>query len=517
MNLLQLVFKQMRQRALSTWLTLLSVLLGVALAVSTLVIARESADLFIQTDYGYNVIVGPKASDLQLVLNTVYHLDRSPGSIPWTFYQQLRTDPRYSNLVALAVPYVVGDSVDGLPAIGTLPALFGFDNQTGRPLEGYNDRGELLPGYQSPLTLAGGRADGQPVASDVIGYRKDRKYELSDGRMFHPRRFEAVVGSEVPRLLNKTLGDRFQITHGLPGANQRPDVHQEQWTIVGVLKPTHTANDRALFVPVISYFAIGEHGEGLEAQARIHQGEDVYAATRPAHHAGDDHDDHHGPDGHDREGHDGHHHHHEQAYTLDDNGEIHLDLPPERWQASAVLVKATGGQRYAAATAMQLLYVIRNGNVATAVAPGQVMHDFFQTFLKPSTVLLLLVSALVSVVAAVGILVSIYNSVSARLREIAILRALGATRARVLTIICLEAALIGLIGGVLGLIGGHLVAAAASGYFSAIFGQGISWFVIGSAEWLYLLGVVSIALAAGLVPALKAYRTPVATNLVAVG
>ena len=32
MNLLQLVLKQMRQRALGTWLTLLSVLLGVALA-----------------------------------------------------------------------------------------------------------------------------------------------------------------------------------------------------------------------------------------------------------------------------------------------------------------------------------------------------------------------------------------------------------------------------------------------------------------------------------------------------
>ena len=31
MNLFQLTFKQMRQRALSTWLTLLSVLLGVAL------------------------------------------------------------------------------------------------------------------------------------------------------------------------------------------------------------------------------------------------------------------------------------------------------------------------------------------------------------------------------------------------------------------------------------------------------------------------------------------------------
>ena len=43
MNLFQLVFKQMRQRALSTWLTLLSVVIGVALAIAVLILQRESA------------------------------------------------------------------------------------------------------------------------------------------------------------------------------------------------------------------------------------------------------------------------------------------------------------------------------------------------------------------------------------------------------------------------------------------------------------------------------------------
>ena len=39
MNIFQLVLKQMRQRSLSTWLTTLSVLLGVALAVSIMILA----------------------------------------------------------------------------------------------------------------------------------------------------------------------------------------------------------------------------------------------------------------------------------------------------------------------------------------------------------------------------------------------------------------------------------------------------------------------------------------------
>ena len=93
---------------------------------------------------------------------------------------------------------------------------------------------------------------------------------------------------------------------------------------------------------------------------------------------------------------------------------------------------------------------------AGAVNPASTMREFFGVFLKPSMLLLQAVSWLVLVVAAVGILVSIYNSVSARKQEIAILRALGATRGRIVTLLCVEAGLIGLFGGILGIFAGHL-------------------------------------------------------------
>src|SRR2546423_9895462 len=90
MNLFQLVFKQMRQRALSTWLTLLSVLIAVALAVAVVILQRESAGLFGQSDFGYDIIIGPpKCSPLQLTLNTVYHLDVSPGNIQNSPYEAM--------------------------------------------------------------------------------------------------------------------------------------------------------------------------------------------------------------------------------------------------------------------------------------------------------------------------------------------------------------------------------------------------------------------------------------------
>ncbi|MCS7032367.1 MAG: ABC transporter permease [Phycisphaerae bacterium] len=186
-----------------------------------------------------------------------------------------------------------------------------------------------------------------------------------------------------------------------------------------------------------------------------------------------------------------------------------MTLPPEKWSLSSILVRSRSGP-----FGLQLMYVLNNRNEASAVNPASVMREFFNTFLKPATAAWGAVAYLVNLVAIVAILVSIYNSVAARLRDIAILRALGATRARILAVICLEAGLIGLAGGVLGLLLGHALGAAASGYLDRTIGETIRWWIVSPGELLYLLVVTLVALLAGLVPALKAYRVPVAANLV---
>ena len=141
------------------------------------------------------------------------------------------------------------------------------------------------------------------------------------------------------------------------------------------------------------------------------------------------------------------------------------------------------------------------------------MREFFQVFFASSKVLMA-VASLVIVVAAVGILVSIYNSVSAQRRKVAILHAFGATRSRVLAMNCLEPGLIGLFGGVLGLIAGHLLAGVGSMFLARTMGEGINWLSVDRIEAIYLVSVVIIAVLAGLAPALKAYRVSVAANLV---
>ena len=620
MGLFQLVLKQMRQRALGTWLTTVSILLSVALWTAVYITYRESGKVFGQTEYGYDVIVGPKGSKLQLVLNTVYHLDVSPGNVPYSVYEGLANPG--NRFVRSAVPYGVGDTYKGHRIVGTLPKLFGVDDE------------------------------GKPLAADrTFEYRPGQRYEMAQGRAFHPEKFEAVIGSEVAQRLGMSLGSKFKATHGQPDeAVAASHEHEHEWEVVGVLKPTQTANDAVLFIPLVSFFAIADHGEGLKAQSQLRQmmgggagaapggrpagvplGTPVLpgrrpatpggagqisppapapvpvpraaptTATKPAEDHDHDHDHDHGhgeeqkaakpqaatpakPDehehGHDHDheheheapaksapenegqaqqaaalikqdaGHDHDHdydhapakapgkapaaagatqqpahehgegehagddhsdHEHPEHFHVHDDGTIHLDLPKEAWMVSAILVKSRGG-----VSGQQLMYMINNSPLGMAVSPAMVMREFFDTFLKGSAMLLLGLAALVTVVAAVSILVSIYNAVSARQREIAIQRALGATRGRILTQICLEAALIGLLGGVLGLILGHILAGVGSVFFRQTVGERIDWITPSVWEGVYLLGVVAVAILAGLVPGLKAYRTPVATNLVAV-
>jgi len=593
MNIFQLVFKQMRQRALGTWLTVLSVMLGMALAVAVFLMLGAGEALFGQTEYGYDVLVGiGEGSATQLVMNTVYHIDKSPGNVPYWIYEAINNQERpprgstefnFSKRVRTAIPIAVGDTYKSRPIVGTPPKMFlsvaplkqkfmdlseqlhkilldtqanaahppadlatrqksasasltalkqemqEFERQSTPFVEIGSDNGKWLYGKPAVLDLdkaidesnaaeaavlsgngSGAFAHQQAAETAVdavvraigfeggpLDYKPDANYEIADGRVFHAWKFEAVIGSEVAQKTGLKIGDHFQATHGNPGPNEIPDIHAEHWKVVGILKTTHTAADRCLYIPLISFYCIAEHEKGLKEQAQVQQGREL-KARQP----GDE-----GP----------------PPYTLVYGDQLDPSLPHEKdyisvstpkqdWEISAIMIKSRGG-----VSGGELTYFIANRGLPgiQAVSPAQVMQQFFDTFFRGSTLVLEVIALLVSIVAAVGILVGIYNSISARKKEIAILRALGATRTTILGLICMEAGMIGLFGGILGMILGHALGAVASAQLNERVGQGFNWRAIDAMEWRYLAIVVIIALIAGLVPGLKAYRTPVATNLTA--
>ena len=68
---------------------------------------------------------------------------------------------------------------------------------------------------------------------------------------------------------------------------------------------------------------------------------------------------------------------------------------------------------------------INEGPTAQAVMPVREIFLLFDMFVRPAKLLLVLMSVLICIVSGVSILVSIYNSMSERRHEIAVMRALG--------------------------------------------------------------------------------------------
>ncbi|MFM7921115.1 MAG: ABC transporter permease, partial [Planctomycetaceae bacterium] len=105
MSLLKIAWKNILQRRVASLLTSLSIGLGVMLMVLVLVIAGAVETAFTQRSIGYDLIVGPKGSDLQLVLSAVYRVQPPIENLPYMYLEQIRADRR----VISAVPLAFGD------------------------------------------------------------------------------------------------------------------------------------------------------------------------------------------------------------------------------------------------------------------------------------------------------------------------------------------------------------------------------------------------------------------------
>ena len=108
-----------------------------------------------------------------------------------------------------------------------------------------------------------------------------------------------------------------------------------------------------------------------------------------------------------------------------------------------------------------LIKDINKDFVAQAVAPIGEITRLFDTLVGPLTYLLFGLAVLIVIVSGIGIMVSIYNSMSERRHEIAVMRALGAHRGKVMAIVLAESILLALAGGLCGWLLGHVLLAGA--------------------------------------------------------
>ncbi len=150
---------------------------------------------------------------------------------------------------------------------------------------------------------------------------------------------------------------------------------------------------------------------------------------------------------------------------------------------------------------LKRILVARHGAEDFTVTPQQKMLEVFGTLLDAITFAVAAIGAISLVVGGVGILTILTISVAERTSEIGLLRAIGATRRRVLVLFLAEAALLAAVGGLAGLAAGWGIAGLAKLLVPALPVQ-VSVFYATLAEGV----AVGVGLVAGVLPARQAAR-----------
>ena len=206
--MLKFALRHMAVRRTKLIMICLSIIITACVALLAYNISTQISEGIIQTAANFDIIIGPSGSSTQLAMNTMFFTDKPLGTIPYSLVDEIQN----SGMANAVVPFSMGDSYNNAPIVGTTPALL----------------------------------DGK---------------SLSSGEMFSSA-CEAVVGYDVAKKYNLSVGSSLITSHGLSGSGH--DHAESPLTVTGVLSRTHTAYDNAVFTPCETIWTLHTHEEEHE-------------------------------------------------------------------------------------------------------------------------------------------------------------------------------------------------------------------------------------------------------------
>jgi putative ABC transport system permease protein len=413
MSLLNLALAYLWRRRLASALTALSVALGVALVLVVISVRGEIERTFIAQGRGYDYVVGAPGSEAALVLSTLFHADAPRGNLPYETYERIRQRPG----VTAAFPVALGDQARGARIVGVTREF-----------------------------LKQQRTDGSPL------------FPMATGRIME-KNFELVAGATAARRLGLKLGDEVIGAHA--AAAGFVEHRGTPYVVVGVLAPTGTPHDRALFTTLESYW-------------------EIHAPAAPGA---------------------------KTAEELAAQERGNVPVPAGKREVTAILLRATRN----ALLPMRAQLAAEHG--VMAVRPSEVLTGVLEQVLSPLERLLLLYGGAVIIVAAISIMTTLYLATLARRRDLGILRALGALPIEIFALVLLEGLALVTIGCGTGVLMSQLASWFARGELSGRFGLDFETFAFTPCQALAVLAVMALSVLGSLLPAVEAYRGDVARRL----
>jgi putative ABC transport system permease protein len=206
---LKLALKSLANRRLSTVLTVFSMTLSLVLLMSVERIKRAAQDGFTQSISGVDLVVGARSSPLQIILYSVFNIGQATQNVSIESYNQIKAKPE----VEWTVPYSLGDGHRGFRVVATSSDFFNYYH-----------------------------------------FRSNEKIEFAEGGPFSGF-FDVVIGADVARTLNYKIGSPVIVAHGVTSGPAIQEHDDKPFKVVGIMKPTGTPIDRALYISL----------EGMEA------------------------------------------------------------------------------------------------------------------------------------------------------------------------------------------------------------------------------------------------------------
>lgn len=224
MNLLHVSWKNLWNKSLSTILSLILIAFGVGLLSVLVLFQNQFSEQFEKNQAGIGMVVGAKGSPLQLILNSMFHIDAPTGNIKIKDAAFLfnKKNPYIEN----SVPLSVGDSYKSFRIIGTDHSI----------LDLYSN-------------------------------------ELSEGKLWSDK-MEVTVGFQVAQELNLALGDEFYSSHGFNEGDLEHD-EGEKFKIVGILAAHGSVIDKLILANTEAIWSVHDsHGHSDESIDHEHEGHD---------------------------------------------------------------------------------------------------------------------------------------------------------------------------------------------------------------------------------------------------
>jgi len=282
-----------------------------------------------------------------------------------------------------------------------------------------------------------------------------KPYALSQGRYFQTA-FEAVIGVNVAENTGLKLGDTFTGTHGFISGPSSEAHEDRPYTVVGIMERSGSPNDRAIFCDLQSVWDAHSHG---------HDDQDHEAGHEP--------------------------------------GEEHQ----EKEITAALFKLASPALRF------EFKELVNRKYTAMAAIPIQEIQKLYEQLLGTAKLVLLAIGYLVVAISALSILIGLYMAILQRRRDLAIMRALGATRGEIFGAVIIEAFWVTLLGILAGWFLGTSVCMVLNHYLVAQVGFRVPPVSISADLVSAYSAVLLMGLFAGILPAWQAYRTNVAKDL----